>query len=121
MSSRVFRALVAAAVLTSALAFPIAAIASLPAEMDANPEVQTYPCPQTYGAFASWSVASAGISWSVTWGQGTSWSGNKPISQKSIDHTYYPNYSCVSWTQTFKAIDSQGGSRIDYTRVTYSQ
>lgn len=120
MPVRVFRVSVAAAVL--ALAFPIAALASPPAQMDANPEVQYYPCPQTWDVTAYWTVAAAGISWSVNYGDGTS-SGNKPISQTSINHLYHPHLyypSCASWMQTFKAIDSLGGSAIDYTRLTYS-
>lgn len=119
MQSRVLRVSVAAAVL--ALAFPIAAIASPPAAMDASPEVQYFPCPQTWDALGSWSVAAAGISWSVNWGDGTGWSVNYPISKTSIGRTYHPHNSCTSWTQTFKAVDSQSGSAIDYTRVTYSQ
>lgn len=117
MPRRVFRASIATAML--ALAFPIAALASPPAQMDANPEVQYYPCPQTWDVLGGWTVAAAGISWSANWGDGTS-SGNKPISQTSITHLYHPHYGCVSWTQTFKAIDSLGGSAIDYTRMTYS-
>ncbi len=117
MSSRLVLAPLAAAVL--AVAFPLAALASPPAEMDANPEVQYYQCPQTWDATGSWSVASAGINWKVNFGDGSGWSQNYAISKTSVSHTFHPHYNCVSWTQTFKATDSGGGTATDLTRVTY--
>lgn len=118
MHRRIVRASLAAAAL--AIAFPFAASASPPAEMDANPEVQYYPCPQTWDVIASWSVASAGISWKVNFGDGSGWSQSYPISKTSISWTYHPHTNCYSWTQTFRATDSLGGTATDYTRLTYS-